>query len=85
MSNVSSVTIPTAGLPRAVRGLRRAYAVWSVATAVLMFLPFLAPLTVIAALVALRQIADSGGARSGRKRSIIALVRSALPALAMLL
>lgn len=58
---------------------------WSVAAAVLMFLPFLAPLTVIAALVALKQIADSGGAQRGRKRSIIALAISALPALAMLL
>ena len=47
--------------------------------------PLLAPLTVIAALVALKQIADSGGAHRGRKRSIIALVFRTLPAPAILL
>lgn len=53
---------------------------WATAAVVLMFIPFLAPLAVASAIVALQQISASGGMQRGRMRSIVVLVVSAVPA-----
>lgn len=87
MPEPSRMPPPPASYPRArpVPTIRAGTNKWANVAVVLLFMPFVAPLAVGASLLALHQISAGGNVQRGRKRSLVVLVLSALPALAIAL